>query len=65
MESSSMNTPSSRASRKPASLALRPSRNKAQLTLTILSVEYADDLVDTFKSSPHIHVEEDAEVKTQ
>ncbi|BCS26593.1 uncharacterized protein APUU_51304A [Aspergillus puulaauensis] len=29
------------------------------------TVEYPDDLVDTFKSSPHIHVEEDAEVKTQ
>ncbi|OJJ01659.1 hypothetical protein ASPVEDRAFT_41268 [Aspergillus versicolor CBS 583.65] len=29
------------------------------------TVEHSDDLVVAFKSSPHIHVEEDAEVKTQ
>ncbi|KAL4785376.1 hypothetical protein BJX76DRAFT_324501 [Aspergillus varians] len=29
------------------------------------TVEYPEDLVQTFQSSEHIHVEEDAEVRTQ
>ncbi|KAL4803474.1 hypothetical protein BDV18DRAFT_144815 [Aspergillus unguis] len=29
------------------------------------TVEYPDDLVQTFAEHPHIHVEQDGEVKTQ
>lgn len=38
----------------------------AQLTIyTNHSVEFPDDHVEAFQSTEHVHVEKDAEVKTQ